>query len=159
MRAVVLSRAFSSSPSPSSPITLPHPPFTLLRYDNDRLTPAEKLASLGAEPAEGATKTTRGEEHGSIEKLTPDGTSEGPPAIASQAEVVTSKYVPLSLSHTYTHTRAHIRAYFERTTEYPRMRVLSIFPLREHSPNIIYLFLFLSLSLSHCTPSERLIDC
>lgn len=67
------------------------------------------MASLGAELAEGATKTARGEEHGiSVEKLTPDGTPEGPPDVAPQAEVVTSKYVPFS------HTRA--RALFERTT-------------------------------------------
>jgi len=64
------------------------------------------LASLGAELAEGATKTARGEEHGiSVEKLTPDGTPEGPPGVAPQAEVVTSKYVPLSLTHT--RARAH----------------------------------------------------
>lgn len=54
------------------------------------------MASLGAKPAEGATKATcDGEEPGGNPKLTPYGTPEGSTTVASQAEITPSKYVPI----------------------------------------------------------------
>lgn len=58
------------------------------------------MASLGAKPAEGATKATSdGKELGCFKKLTPHGSSEGSATVAPQAEVTASKYVNKEKNH------------------------------------------------------------